>query len=112
MADIEENNGFNDNIIKAKTKSHFSDIADVWNNRMWVKSNGFSNEIIDFASVNGNEVLLYLGIGTEDLAKELPIKTVCGIDLSAKMLSKCENIPRHIDIDLCLRSYVLVQVIF
>ncbi len=31
MADIEENNGFNDNIIKAKTKSHFSDIADVWN---------------------------------------------------------------------------------
>ena len=41
MADIEENNGFNDNIIKAKTKSHFSDIADVWNNKIWVKSNDF-----------------------------------------------------------------------
>jgi hypothetical protein len=46
MADIEENNGFNDNIIKAKTKSHFSSIADVWNNKIWAKSNGFSNEII------------------------------------------------------------------
>jgi len=80
--------------------------------KLWAKSNDFSNEIIDFASFNRNEVLLYLGIGNEDLAKELPIKTVCGIDLSDKLLSKCENIPRHIDIDLCLRSYVLVQVIF
>jgi len=81
--------------MKAETRNHFSDIADVWNNKTWVKSDEFSNEIINFASFNGNDVLLYLGIGTEDLAKKLPVKTVCGIDLSAKMLSKCKNIPRH-----------------
>lgn len=74
---------------------HFDKVADKWNNKVWAKDEAFANDIVEFCRLKGDELTLYVGVGTGDMAKHFRVKDIIGLDTSKNMLSENKLLPRH-----------------
>jgi ubiquinone/menaquinone biosynthesis C-methylase UbiE len=76
-------------------KNHFDVVADTWNNKVWAKDKKFAKDIVDFCGLKDNEAMLYVGIGTGDMAQHFKTCDVVGIDISKNMLSENKQIAKN-----------------
>ena len=77
---------------KKQIKDYYNKIAPDWRQKVWVQDTNFKKEIIKFANINPNSLLLDVGIGAGDLAALFKVKSVTGVDISKSMLKECKKL--------------------
>ena len=77
------------------SKEHFDEVADDWNNKVWAKDKDFASAIVDFAGLRGDEIALYVGVGTGEIATRFNVEVMNGLDVSKNMLSQNKVLKKH-----------------
>jgi len=77
------------------SKEHFEKVADEWNNKVWAKDKDFASAIVDYADLRGDEIALYVGVGTGEIATRFNVEVMTGIDVSKNMLSQNKVLKKY-----------------
>ena len=75
--------------------SHFSEVADKWNNKVWAQDKEFALDIVKFADLRGDEIALYVGVGTGEIATKFNVAEMTGLDICKEMMEENKVLKRH-----------------
>jgi len=75
--------------------SHFSEVADKWNNKVWAQDKDFALDIVKFADLRGDEIALYVGVGTGEIATKFNVAEMTGLDICKEMMEENKVLKRH-----------------